>query len=107
MSCRTYTVFVEYRIQPEKWVAFQAWLPHLQASLNEMGMIQRHSFLHGRDQPYVVVEVLEIADEQVVEQICQRRQTVTDPLYLSLLPWLDPARAHVHIWVFAPIASFF
>jgi hypothetical protein len=106
MPSRTYTIFVEYRIQKEKWEEFKEWLPQLQATIKEIGMIQRHSFLSGRDQPHFVVEVMEIADEQVVEQICHRRQAVTDPIYLSLLPWLDRENANIHIWVFEPITPF-
>jgi hypothetical protein len=104
---QTYTVFIEYWIQREKWETFKQAIPHLQTATKEIGTTQRHSFLTGREQPYLVVEVIEVADEQIVKEICHRRKEVSDPSYSLLWPWIDEERANLQIWVFEPIASFY
>jgi hypothetical protein len=105
VSSRTYTIFIEYRVQEEKWGEFTQSIPHLQEATQELGRSRRHSFLAGRAQPYVIVEMIEGTDEQGMQQICHRRQTRTDAIYPLYLPWMDEEKT-LQIWVFEPIASF-
>jgi hypothetical protein len=99
-----YTIFIEYRIQKEKWEKFIQAIPQqLQAATKELGTIQRHAFLTGREQPYLVVEVIEAENEQLIAQIYHRRQTITDSMYQLLWPWIDKDRTNLQIWVFEPL----
>lgn len=101
-----YTVFVEYRIHPQRWEEYLQLIPHIRRITHNTGNILAHSFLVGSNQqPPNVVEIIQVSDWTAYEQICQQRREQPDELFTKLESCMKADRTNIRIWIFEAVSE--
>lgn len=105
MSQLAYTVFIEYRVLPEQWEKFISQIPMIKEMTRSSIQILSHSFLTGSEQPYLVVEILQVATWDEYLRIRELRAHPTDGDLCELDSWIKGGRSAIRIWAFEPIVQ--
>ncbi|RNB92273.1 hypothetical protein EDM56_00805 [Brevibacillus fluminis] len=91
-----YTIFVEYRILPEKREAYFNYMSTIPAQISERGGVgYRH--LEGVEQSNTFVEAFEVEQLETYQAIRSWRLSDTE-----LPTFISGGAAKLHMWAFAP-----
>ncbi|SEN73542.1 MFS transporter [Lihuaxuella thermophila] len=97
-----YTVFIEYQVLPEQWEKFLSQVPVIRETTRSSAGILSHSFLTGSEQPFLVVEILQVADWNDYLRIRELREHGGCCEWESLI---KGGRSGIRIWAFEPIVQ--
>lgn len=96
------TVFIEYRIDPQKQSVFFKNLPALREATKSAGNVIDHEIMEGIDQPGLIVEVIQVGDMNTYEQLKAMRQS-GNGIMGDVAKTIHGGSSRVNVWAFQPV----
>ncbi|MGA9174529.1 MAG: hypothetical protein WBZ33_11220 [Thermoactinomyces sp.] len=99
------TLFIEYRIAPDKWEKYLTMIPAIRSQVTQAGEIALHQFLTSDEQNGLIVELIQSADPEKLEEIRQLYTNESGDILLQLRSCLAAGKSKVNAWRFKSLAT--
>jgi hypothetical protein len=99
----TFTIFVEYRIDPSRREIFLRHAEEIREETARIAPVEGHEILEGCDQPGLFVEVIRVGEKDAAERLLHRRREPEGGIFLRMKDWV--AGKGIQAWAFSRITG--
>ncbi|MFS8514260.1 MAG: hypothetical protein LOD87_11160 [Planifilum fulgidum] len=100
-EAETFTVFVEYRIDPSRREMFLRRADEIKDETARIAPVEEHEILEGCDQPGLFVEVIRVKSREAAGRILHCRREPEEGIFLMLSGWVSGKG--IQAWAFSRI----